>query len=120
MGRGPNGPGHRERPHDTPISVSGVRWLVRFEWAGAVSPDTGPVRTAAAYTLQDGLVVDLLSDNVSVVGSSGIRVYDSASLRCRNVDPKLNPWRPFASSYDFTMPTPRRTRDPIRRPIRPR
>lgn len=87
-----------------PISVSGPRWLIRFEWADAGvgwQPDTSLERSGAAYTLQDGLVVDLVFE---VPPGPGLRIGDSASLRCRNVDPKLNPWRPFANSYDFTMP----------------
>ena len=47
-----------------------------------------------------------------VVGGPFLQNTDSASLRCRNLDPKLNPWHPFANSYDFTMPRRRKPKPP--------
>lgn len=94
-----------------PISVSGPSWFIRFEWDGggvlSWQSDTSLKRSSAAYTLQGGLVVDLLSDNRSVIPPGPTpSLFDSASLRCRNLDPKLNPWLPFANPYDFTLPRP--------------
>jgi len=106
-----------------PISVSGPNWLIRFEWDGGGvlgwQSDTSLKRSSAAYTLQDGLVVELLSDNRSVSTPGPLSIYDSASLRCRNVDPKLNPWHPFANPYDFTLPKRRKPIHPIRPPRQP-
>ncbi len=99
-----------------PISVSGPSWFIRFEWDGGSvlgwQSDTSLIRSSAAYTLHDGLVVDLLSDNRSVVPPGPFSLYDSASLRCRSVNPQINPWHPFANPYDFTRPANVRRKDP--------
>jgi hypothetical protein len=106
-----------------PISVSGPSWFIRFEWdgGGVWQPDTSLERSSVTYTLEDGLVVDLLSDNRSVVSPGPFSLYDSAALRCRNLDPQLNPWHPFANPYNFIRPADvrpggRKPRDPIRPP----
>jgi hypothetical protein len=119
-----------------PITVSGSRWALWFEWPLAYEPDTSLHRANATYTLADGLQVDLACDNRSIVGAdpaarrvdglsgvatdAGPTLYDSVILRCRNIDPKLNPWRPFVPSYDFAIPpAARRVRDPFGRRVPP-
>jgi hypothetical protein len=105
------------------ISVSGPRWFIRIElYVGGVlgwQPDTNLKRSSVAYTLQGGLVVDISSGNW-IVPTPAVPLFipnaDSAALRCRNVDPKLNPWHPLANPYDFTLPKQRRPEKPIRPP----
>ncbi len=95
-------PGETATP---PVSVSGPSWFIRFEWndnAGSGWQPSDVRRTGAAYTLQDGLVVLLGADD----NFEQLRDHDfnDVVLRCRNVDPQLNPWHPFANPYDFTLP----------------
>lgn len=94
-----------------PISVSGPSWFITIElYVGGVwQSDTNLKRSSVAYTLQSGLVVDISSGNWIVPTHADpffIQNADSAALRCRNLDPKLNPWLPFANPYDFTLPRP--------------
>lgn len=97
--------------------VSGPRWFVRIELyvGGGWQPDTKLRRIGAVYSLQGGLVVDIASGNwidPPPGGALFLQSGDSAALRCRNVDPAINPWHPFANPYDFTMPTQARPRPP--------
>lgn len=91
-----------------PISVSGPRWLIRFEWLHMVNnwePNPAPVRRIANYTLEDGLVVFLEADNnlgTPVTGSD--LQFKSIVVRCRYLDPKVNPWHAFTNPYKFILP----------------
>ena len=115
-------------PPPPPVAVSGPNWLLTMEvYAGGAmgwQPEANQQRRSVAYTLQRGLVVDLTAGNWVLPPAGGgpfLQSPDAASLRCRNVEPRLTPWtQPFANSYDFRMPPQRRPRDPVRprRPIR--
>jgi hypothetical protein len=112
-------------PFDTttaPVSVSGPSWFIRFEWLHMVDswePNPAPVRRIAAYTLEGGFVVFLEADNNIGIAVGGSDLpFKSIVLRCRNVDPKLNPWHPFVNPYDFIIPKERQPKKPIR-PRRP-
>jgi hypothetical protein len=106
------GPGWR-----SPVTVSGPNWLIWIEVfrAAGWQRDTNQQRSSAAYTLGDGLVVNLTAGNwITPTPGALVAQSDSAALRCRNHDPKLTPWpQPFAAAYDFTIPPQRR------RPVRP-
>lgn len=109
-----------------PVSVSGPNWSIRLEWydprEGRTDWFPGNVgRTGATYTIADSLVVIL--DPTFSSGQEPILTLDGMMLalpwhpirmRCRNVDPKLNPWHPFANPYDFTLPKRRVPRPPHR------
>jgi hypothetical protein len=87
------------------VSVSGQNWSIRFEWndnAGSDWQESAVRRTGAAYTLQDGLIVFLGADDNFPSRRDGD--FNDVVLRCRNLDPQLNPWDPFANPYDFTLP----------------
>lgn len=115
-------PGETTTP---PVSVSGTSWSIRFEWndnAGSGWQPSDIRRTDAAYTLQNGLVVFLGADD----NFEQLRDHDfnDVVLRCRNIDPQLNPWYPFANPYDFTLPEDvrqkeRKPKDRIRPPRQP-
>ena len=82
-----------------PVSVSswpGRGFEVQMQWYDNAWSDWHPSdvrRIGVEYTLQDGLVVLLKSDDNDFV------------LRCRNVDPQLNPWRSSPVNLpDFTLP----------------
>lgn len=87
-----------------PVSVSGANWSIRFEWnnnAGSGWQASEERRNGATYTLAEGLVVFLGADDNVV----HLRDHDfnDVVLRCRNVDPELNPWLSVVP-YDFTLP----------------
>lgn len=89
----------------SPVSVSGQNWSIRLEWNDNVGSGWQPSdvrRTGAAYTIQDGLTVFLGADD----NFEHLRDHDfnDVVLRCRNIDPRLNPWYPFVKPYDFTLP----------------
>ena len=95
-----------------PVSVSGPRWSISLELGrhGRFPQWWVPLdirRTSAAYTIQGGLVFSL--------GTNANDQY----LICRNVDPQLNPWRPFLNPYDFILPKRREPKRPIRPPRQP-
>lgn len=106
-----------------PVSVSGPSWFIRFEWLQMVDswvPNPAPVRRIAAYTLEGGLVVFLEADNNIGIAVSGSDLpFKSIVLRCRNVDPKLNPWYPFTNPYDFRLPKRSKPKTPTRPRIPP-
>jgi hypothetical protein len=90
-----------------PVSVSswpGQGFAVQMEWKDIAGSDfdwqpSDVRRIGVEYTLQDGLVVLLKAEDNDFV------------LRCRNVDPQLNPWRSSAVNLpDFTLP------EDVRRP----
>jgi len=103
-----------------PVSASGPSWSISVEYYhiyGYVLGTTPGIpgewlpfdvrRTSAAYTLKSGLVV--------LVGTNAGNQF----LICRNVDPQLNPWHPFANPYDFRLPKRRKPKDPVRPPRKP-
>jgi hypothetical protein len=90
-----------------PVSVSSwprQGFEVQMEWKDIAGSDfdwhpSDVRRIGVDYTLQDGLVVLLKAEDNDFV------------LRCRNVDPQLNPWRSSAVNLpDFTLP------EDVRRP----
>lgn len=88
-----------------PVSVSGPRWFLRFEWndnAGSGWQPSDIRRTAASYTLQEGLVTFLAADD----NFEQFRDHDfnDLVLRCRNLDPQINPRIPLFNMPDFTLP----------------
>src|SRR4051794_13178299 len=87
------------------ISVSGPNWSIRFEWNDNAQSgwQASAVRKIAAdSTLQNGLVVLLgIDDNFEGLRD---RDWNDVVVRCRNVEPQLNPWLPFTNPYDFTVP----------------
>ena len=105
------------------LAVSGPHWLLRFEAFSPIPPkgwfSTDVRRIGAACTLQDGLDVFLrASVTFGLSPQQSVKPYFSeCTLRCRNVDHKLNPWRPFTNPYDFTIP---RRHGPIGLPGLPR
>jgi hypothetical protein len=112
-------------PIGPPISVSGPSWFIRIElYVGGVigwQPDKNLKRSSVTYTLEGGLVVDITSGNRSVTPAFPLLPNADAVLRCRNVDPQLNPWQPFANPYNFILPADvsrgrLKPRDPIRPP----
>jgi hypothetical protein len=70
-------------------------------WARAWQP-SDLRRTAASYTLQEGLVTVLGADD----NFEQFRDHDfnDLVLRCRNLDPELNPRIPLFNTPDFTLP----------------
>lgn len=105
-------------PTAAPVSVSGLSWFISFEWLQMLDnwvPNSAPVRRIAAYTLEGGLVIFLEADNNLGVAVTGTDLpFKSIVLRCRNVDPKLNPLHPFINPYNFTLPKHPDTRNPVR------
>jgi hypothetical protein len=88
-----------------PVSVSGPRWFLRFEWndnAGSGWQPSDIRRIGASYTLQEGLVTLLGADD----NFEQFRDHDfnDLILRCRNLDPELNPRLPLFNMPDFTLP----------------
>jgi len=88
-----------------PVSVSGPRWFLRFEWndnAGSGWQPSDVRRTGASFTLQEGLVTFLGADD----NFSQLRDHDfnDLVLRCRNLDPEINPRIPLTTPPDFTVP----------------
>ena len=97
-----------------PLAVSGAHWRIRFQAFSPIRPKgwlgTSVRRIGATCTLQAGLDAFLLSNYFYYESD---QVFDGAcTLRCRNVEPRLNPWLPFKNPYDFTVP-PRRREPPI-------
>jgi hypothetical protein len=88
-----------------PVSVSGARWFLRFEWndnAGSGWQPSDIRRTAASYTLQEGLVTFLgADDNFEQFRDQD---FNDLVLRCRNLDPEINPRIPLFNMPDFTLP----------------
>jgi hypothetical protein len=86
------------------VSVSGQRWFLRFEWNDNASSGWQPSdirRTAAAYTLEEGLITFVGADD----SSSRDQDFNDLVLRCRNLDPKINPRIPLTNLLpDFTLP----------------
>ena len=109
-------------PADTttpPISVSGTRWKIRFEAFSPLAPKGwGPShdvrRIGAAYTLQDGLDVSIRASSRFGLSShiNHKEFFNNCVLLCRNVEPQINPWHPFVNPYNFTLPKPKRPRQP--------
>jgi hypothetical protein len=107
-----------------PVSVSGPSWSIRFEWyeyrEGRTDWLPGDVsRTGTTYTIEDSLVVILdpkfSSGQEPIIRLDGLRISlpgGNIRMRCRNVDPQLNPWHPFVNPYNFTLPKRRKRRDP--------
>ena len=98
-----------------PLAVSGADWRIRFEAFSPILPKGWLARyvrrSGAGCTLQDGLDTFLVSNYFFYEQG---QVFDgSCTLRCRNVEPRLNPWRPFKNPYDFTMPPPHPRPHPI-------
>jgi hypothetical protein len=95
-------PGETTTPQ---VSVSGPRWFLRFEWNDNVGSGWQPSdlrRTAASYTLQEGLVIVLgADDNLEQFRDHD---FNDLVLRCRNLDPELNPRIPLFNMPDFTLP----------------
>ena len=92
-------------PTTPPVSVSGPRWFLRFEWndnAGSGWQPSDIRRTAASYTLQEGLVTFLGADD----NFEQFRDHDfnDLILRCRNLDAEINPRIPLFNMPDFTLP----------------
>jgi hypothetical protein len=88
-----------------PVLVTGSRWFLRFEWnnnAGSGWQPSDVRRTAASFTVQEGLVTMLGADD----NFSALRDHDfnDLVLRCRNVDPAINPRIPLTTVPDFTVP----------------
>jgi hypothetical protein len=88
-----------------PVSVSGPRWFLRFEWndnAGSGWQPSDVRRVAASYTLQEGLTTLVGADD----NFEQFRDHDfnDLVLRCRNLDPELNPRIPLFNMPDFTLP----------------
>ena len=86
-----------------PVAVSGDHWSIRFEWedrTGIIQPVTNVARTAA-YTLDLGLLVFLGTNGLLILGAQD---FGDITLRCRNVDPPINPWIPFTNRYSFIVP----------------
>jgi hypothetical protein len=93
------------------VSVGGSEWFVKFEYLSGNDwvPNPWPARrTSATYTLEDGLVVLLATRylaNLLPLPGKDIPGGDIV-LSCRNVEPVLNPWRPFKRPYEFILPRP--------------
>lgn len=85
--------------------MSGPRWFLRFEWndnAGSGWQPSDLRRIDASYTLQEGLVTVLgADDNFEQFGDHD---FNDLILRCRNLDPELNPRIPLFNMPDFTLP----------------
>src|SRR5690348_2096440 len=101
-------PGETTTP---PVSVSGSRWFLRFEWndnAGSGWQPSDIRRTDASYTLQEGLVTLVAADD----NFEQFRDHDfnDLILRCRNLDPQINPRIPLFNMPDFTLPDDVRTK----------
>ena len=99
----------------TPIVVSGPRWFLRFEWndnVGSGWQESDIWRTAAEYTMSGGLVTILgADDNVPAARDLD---FDDLVMRCRNLDPDLNPRIPPGEPPDFTTP------EDVRKKCKPR
>ena len=111
-----------------PFSVSGPSWIISFEAFSPIPPKgwwpaQHVKRIGAAYTLQDGLDVSIRANSHFLYqGSSASGAKDffsDCTLLCRNVEPQINPWRPFVNPYDFILPKRRRKPTPPT-PPRPR
>lgn len=94
--------------------VSGEGWSIRTEWNAdpaqfAWEPSTTR-RNTAGYTLQDGLVVELVGYMWTEPAFAFVHTY--TVLRCRNVDPAIHRLHPFVNPYDFTVPDAPRPGDP--------
>jgi hypothetical protein len=86
----------------SPVEVSGRRWFLRVEWHdGWVWQPSDICRTGASYTVDEGLVTVIGADD-SVEPRD--RDFDDLVLRCRNLDPQLNPRIPLRNPPDFTLP----------------
>lgn len=101
----------------SPIPVSGPKWSVRFEWLQRldewVPNNLAPVRRTAAYTIDNGLIVFLVSWNFdNLRDHPDILPYRDIVLRCHNLDPKLNPNPNFKNPYNFTLPPHERPNEP--------
>jgi hypothetical protein len=84
--------------------VSGQGWSITMEWSDDAGSGWQPseIRRSAVYIEHVGLVVDLgADDNVPALRDHD---YNDMILRCRSVDPLLDPLQQRVNPYDFTAP----------------
>jgi len=86
-----------------PVSVSGPSWSIRFQLTipEHVWPLNDVRRTAADYSLENGLTVTIGANSIIRLGEHDF--YDLVLL-CTNLDPQINPWTPFTNPYAFILP----------------
>lgn len=63
-------------------------------------------RISASYTLQDGLEVSIQTNSAvfeNVFENGPKMLFKRCALLCRNVEPRINPWRPFVNPYNFIL-----------------
>jgi hypothetical protein len=97
----------------TSVHVEGLKWQISFEWTGPTHIDWRPSddrKLSAGVLLDKGLVVTIgADDNVPAARDHD---YNDLIVRCRNIDPQLNPFIPITTLPDFTYE--RRGRKPNR------
>jgi hypothetical protein len=86
------------------VAVSADAWTIRFEWndnAGSGWQPSNLRRVAAEYTLAAGLVIFLgVDDNLPALRDDD---FDDLIVRCRSLDPDVNPWMNSPGLPDFSL-----------------